>query len=281
MRTEKRVAKSSHDARHWIEAKYPAGKTHALQLVLEQSNGVDDWSPVHPKLNQERQRVAEVPVADRHGRNEEAETERRRKGDQQQRTNQQGRERKRLVIPDHEDQENHPGQREIHERDRYGRHRQDQPREVDLADHPRSAHEPEGRASDSRGEKRPRYQASHRERRVGHSIGRKAGDSAENEGEHEDHRQRLKDSPKSSKRGLLVSHLEVASCHEPDQLPMSPHITQAKRPPAASRTDLDHGNRAAGAEGETVAAHHQASALCTASITQSTAESVSARPDGR
>ena len=127
-------------------------------------------------------------------------------------------------IPGHQHEEQQEGNHQIDQPAKNGGEWDDQPGEVDLAQHVDFLDQTAAGVVQGIREIHPRHQAGQAEQRIGRSVGADSRHSSKDDGE-EDHRNEgLDDRPSDSQDRLRVAHLHVPPHQEVEQLTVLPQL---------------------------------------------------------
>ncbi len=208
-------AEALDDADHGVEA---VGEPPGFGDV---GRRVDHGGGVHQQLDDKADGVFDVAVLDGHGREDHAQSQ----GGQQQDQDQQGQgqdaPRRRKAEPDHEPGHDDHADDEIQQFGQGGRQRQDQSREIDLADHIGILDQAVGRLGQRIGKVIPGHHGGKAEDDVGYPVGADARQVAEHNGKDQRGEQRLDNGPTHAQHRLRIPGLDAADGQEIQEVPVA------------------------------------------------------------
>ena len=192
-------------------------------------------------LEEHGDHVADVPVADVDGGEQQADAEHRHHREQDPKRRRQGLPagRPRVVLPDEKD-EHGQADDEVDERHTHPTEREQRPREVDLRDEGKVREEAEAREAESGGEVLHRQHAGDDEAGVGGVARREVRELAEDDHVDERGERRHENRPGDSEERLLVADGDVAPDERPEELAVMPELADVEAREPARRPDHRH-----------------------------------------
>lgn len=133
---------------------------------------------------------------------------------------------------DHQDDENRHSNEKIQQTRKGRRGRDDQPREIDLANQMGAAHQAVAGGRQGIGKIGPRQQPSIDKYRIGHVIRRHFSQPSEKNGEDHHCEKRLDDGPEAAQNRLLIADLDVAFDQKIEEFAEFPEFLQIDGNPA-------------------------------------------------